>query len=237
MDPRYAAAYPELYRRHWWWRVREEILLRKIGEILAGRPEARILDVGCGAGLLFDALEPFGRVEGIETDRAAVERAGKWRSRITCGELDASYTAGPFDLILMLDVLEHLHDPQPLVERAGQLLTPNGRLLVTVPAFRWLWTSHDVLNHHARRYTAAGLRRAIEGAGLVVEDSRYLFQSLVAAKLFARLREAVTSPPPRVPAIPPPGINRAVQSWFRAEHALAGRLPFGGSLMATAKRA
>ena len=75
MDAQYAAAYPELYQRHWWWRVREEILLRNIRTILAGTPEARILDVGCGAGLFFDELEQFGHVEGVESDRAVVEQS------------------------------------------------------------------------------------------------------------------------------------------------------------------
>src|SRR5262245_50528059 len=68
MDPQYAAAYPNLYRHHWWWRVREQILLEKIRRILGRVRNPRILDVGCGAGLFFDALQPFGHVEGIEAD-------------------------------------------------------------------------------------------------------------------------------------------------------------------------
>jgi 2-polyprenyl-3-methyl-5-hydroxy-6-metoxy-1,4-benzoquinol methylase len=92
MDSVYAEVYPELYRRHWWWRVREDILLRRIAALFegSGRP-ARILDVGCGAGLFFDALQRFGHVEGIESDSRAVERAGRWRESIHVGELDASY--------------------------------------------------------------------------------------------------------------------------------------------------
>jgi SAM-dependent methyltransferase len=236
MDARYAAAYPALYRHHWWWRVREDILIQRIGALRQGRSEARILDVGCGAGLFFDALERFGHVEGIESDRAAIEQAGRWASRIRAGELDASYRPdAPFDLILMLDVLEHVRDPESLLRRAAALLTPPGRVLITVPAFGWLWTAHDDLNHHVRRYTARGMRALVARAGLVVEDSRYAFQSLVVPKLLVRLKEAVTSAAPRVPSIPPRAINEAARSWFRLEHAIAGRLPFGSSLVAVAR--
>jgi 2-polyprenyl-3-methyl-5-hydroxy-6-metoxy-1,4-benzoquinol methylase len=235
MDAQYAAAYPELYRRHWWWRVREEILLQKIRRMLAHVSRPRILDVGCGAALFFDVLEPFGHVEGIESDRSAVERSGRWRSRIIVGELDDSYEPdAPFDLILMLDVLEHVPDPGRLLQRAGEILTPGGCILVTAPAFNCLWTTHDDMNHHVTRYTARGMRRTIRRAGLAPVETRYMFQSLVVPKLLVRLREALTAGPPRVPGIPPPAVNDAVRSWFRAEYLLAGWLPFGGSLLAVA---
>jgi 2-polyprenyl-3-methyl-5-hydroxy-6-metoxy-1,4-benzoquinol methylase len=237
MNAQYAAAYPELYRNHWWWRAREEILLRKIRRVLSGASPARILDVGCGAALFFDALEQSGHVEGIESDRTAVEGSGKWRSRIVVGELDDSYRPeAPFDLILLLDILEHVHDPDRLLRRAAEILTPSGRILITAPAFQWLWTAHDDLNHHVRRYTAHEMRSAIRRAGLVAVETGYMFQSLVVPKLLVRAREALTSRAPRVPGIPPPLLNSAVQAWFRAEYSLAGWLPFGGSLLAIAAR-
>jgi SAM-dependent methyltransferase len=235
MDAQYAAAYPDLYRRHWWWRVREDILLRKIGELFKDGRAARILDVGCGAALFFDALDRFGSVEGLESDRTVVERSGKWKSRVTIGELDDSYTpSAPYDLILMLDVIEHIRDPSPLLRRASQILAPTGRLLVTVPAFSWLWTSHDDMNHHVTRYTARQLQAAIDGAGLVTLEIGYLFQSLVVPKLLVRAKESLVSRTPRIPRILPPVLNRAARAWFRAEHRVAGRLPFGGSLLAVA---
>ena len=216
MDEQYAAAYPELYRNHWWWRVREEILLQKIRGMLAGAVGARILDVGCGAALFFDALQEFGHVEGIESDRAAVERSGKWQRQIVVGELDDSYRAeAPFDLILMLDLVEHVHDPDRLLRRAAQILTPRGRILVTTPAFNWLWTAHDDLNHHVMRYSATKMRQTAERVGLVTIETRYMFQSLVVPKLLTRIGEALTSSSARIPKIPSPTLNRAVQVWFR----------------------
>jgi SAM-dependent methyltransferase len=235
MDPDYAAAYPELYRNHWWWRAREEMLLKKIRRLLSGANHPRILDVGCGAALFFEALEQSGHVEGIESDRAAVERSGRWRSRIVVGELDDSYLPeAPFDLILMLDVLEHVHHPERLLRRASEILKPSGRVLITVPAFNWLWTAHDRINHHLKRYTAGEMRSAIGRASLVTVETGYLFQSLVVPKLLERAREALMSRAPRVPGIPPPMLNRLARAWFRAEHSLAGWLPFGGSLIVIA---
>ena len=235
MDPRYARAYPQLYARHWWWRVREQILVRKVETLLSGSRDARILDVGCGAGLLFDALEAFGHVEGVEADAAAVSRSGRWRERISVGNLDDEFApAGPYDLILMLDVLEHIAGPGHVLRRAGHLLRPNGRILITVPAFSWLWTSHDEINHHVTRYSAAELRALVAASGLVTLESQYLFQSLVAAKLFVRALEAISSAAPRVPGIPPAPLNAMIQTWFCGEHALLGWLPFGTSTLAIA---
>src|SRR5689334_1507896 len=115
MQSDYVAAYGDLYRRHWWWRVREEILLTQVRQILEHKHDARMLDVGCGAGLFFDALEEFGHIEGIESDRIAVEQSGRWRGRIHLGSIETFSSSGAFDLILMLDVLEHVEQPASLL--------------------------------------------------------------------------------------------------------------------------
>lgn len=238
MEADYSAAYARLYREHWWWRVRETILVEKLRELLKGMPTARILDVGCGEGVFFDALEEFGCPEGLESDRAAVERSGRWRSRIVVGELDVTFVPGhPFDLILMLDVLEHVQHPEPVLRRAVDLLTPAGRVLATVPAFDCLWTSHDDINHHVKRYTSKEIRALMNRAGLRVDETHYLFQSLVVPKLLVRAKEALAPARGGIPRIPSPAINRALQAWFRSEHAVAGWLPFGSSVMAVAQRA
>ena len=224
-----------LYRKHWWWRVREEIVLARIAALLERVPQARILDVGCGAGLFFDALEQFGEVEGIESDSGAIRYSGKWRDRIHHGYLDAAFTPrAPYDLILMLDVLEHLDDPVLLLRRAATLLGEGGRILITVPAYNWLWTKHDDLNHHVQRFTASGMNRTIEMAGLTTMATSYLFPSLVLPKALVRAVEAVRGGAPAVPQIPPPAVNRAAQIVLRAEHAFAWWLPFGTSVLAIA---
>ena len=160
-------------------------------ELLGERePHARILDIGCGAGLFFDALEQFGHVEGIESDPIAVEQSGRWRSRIHAGELETFAADRKFDLILALDVVEHVRSPETLLRHAARFLAPDGRMLITTPAFDWLWTSHDRLNHHVKRYTAAEMRTLVRKAGLEPIQSRYLFQSLVVPKLLVRVKRS-----------------------------------------------
>ncbi len=239
MDSAYAAIYPELYRRHWWWRVREDILLRRLAPLLGDIDHpVRILDVGCGAGLFFDALDRFGRVEGIESDPIALAHAGRWRDRIHLGELNERFKpVEPYDVILMLDVLEHLDYPERLLRDAKALLRRGGRVVVTVPAFNWLWTSHDDLNHHVCRYTGAQMRKTVGAAGLRVTQSTYLFQSLVIPKLLLRLQEALLSAAASPPSIPGRTMNAALIAWYRAEYAVARSLPFGTSLMVVAEPA
>jgi SAM-dependent methyltransferase len=235
MRAEYSAAYPALYRSHWWWRVREKVLLRTIGRMTTGMSDVRILDVGCGAGLFFDELERFGYVEGVEADRGSVERSGRWRDRIRIGHLAEDGPA--FDVILLLDVLEHVAAPEQLLHVVSKRLSSRGAVLVTVPAFMSLWTSHDVLNEHLRRYTRRSLLAQIEAAGLEPRTSRYLFQSVVVPKFAARVTESVVSAEPRVPRIPHPMLNGVLQAWYRAEDRLLGWLPFGGSVLAIATRA
>ena len=204
MDAAYAAAYADLYRRHWWWRVRERILLDRIRELLGDRAtHAKMLDIGCGAGLFFDALEQFGHVEGIESDPIAVEQSGRWQSRIHLGELETFAPDRTFDLILALDVVEHVRNPATMLRRAARLLARDGRMLITTPAFDWLWTSHDRLNHHVKRYTAAEMCALVRKAGLEPVQTRYLFQSLVVPKLVVRAKEAMRPADASVPRVPP----------------------------------
>jgi 2-polyprenyl-3-methyl-5-hydroxy-6-metoxy-1,4-benzoquinol methylase len=237
MQADYIAAYGELYRRHWWWRVREEILLKEVRQILGSKSDARILDIGCGAGLFFDALQQFGHVEGIESDRVAVEQSGRWKKRIHLGNIETFRSSGVFDLVLMLDVLEHVTQPAAMLRAAARLLAPEGQLLVTVPAFDALWTLHDELNGHIKRYAASEMKRLMKEADLEVTGTRYLFQSLTVPKLLTRAKEAFVPSAARVPGVPPRAVNEALQTWFRCENAIAGRLPFGSSVMAVARRA
>ena len=203
-----------------------------IARLVSSMPSPRLLDVGCGAGLFFDRLAQYGHVEGVEADRSAVEQSGRWRDRIHLGHLSPDGAA--FDVILLLDVLEHVDDARALLRTAASRLSPRGRMLITVPAFQCLWSSHDVLNHHVRRYSRSGLTADLEASGLNVVDARYLFQSLVAPKLGVAMLETLMPTAPRVPRIPSPLVNDILQSWVRFEHAVLGWLPFGASVLAVA---
>ena len=137
MEKVYAQKYRELYENHWWWRSREVEVLRQLESRLGNlsRP-ASILDVGCGDGLFFDALQKYGHVTGVESDPETLSEDGKWLDRIHVQMFDASFNPGEkYDAILMLDILEHMDDPAAAVKHAKSLLKEDGFLLATVPAF------------------------------------------------------------------------------------------------------
>jgi SAM-dependent methyltransferase len=234
MDPEYVARYATLYRDHWWWRAREALVLDVIERILAGRQGGRILDVGCGDGLFFDELQRFGQVEGIEPDEGAVSADGPWGDRIARGRLDESFAPEHrYSLILFLDVLEHVSDPVAVLRRALELLEPDGSIVVTVPAHNALWTSHDVLNHHYRRYTKASFGALAESAGARPAESAYFFHWLAPVKLGVRLKESLVGAQAESPGIPPRWVNSLLRGVSTVEQRTLTRLPipFGTSLL------
>jgi len=239
MDPGYAARYRDLYERHWWWRAREAVVLRELGRLRPHGGWRRALDVGCGDGLLFERLGGYAAsVEGVEPDGALVtsdERAG---GRIHVRPFDASFRPGHrYDLMLFLDVLEHMDDASAAVAHAASLLEPDGVVLVTVPAFRSLWTTHDDLNRHVTRY-ARGELVALLSPHLMVERARYFFRWVHPAKVVQRALEAVRRPEPTSPEVPSPPLNATLYLMSRVEEALLGwsTMPLGSSLLAVARR-
>ena len=109
-------------------------------------------------------------------------------------------------------------------------------MLITVPAFQWLWTGHDVINSHVRRYSAGECADTLAAGGLEVERISYLFQSLIVPKLAVRVIESVVGVSSDTPRVPPEWLNRLLGDWYSIEYTLAGSLPFGGSVMAIARR-
>jgi len=236
----YGERYRELYERHWWWRAREAAILEVLHAQQPPQGWRRILDVGCGDGLFFEKLARFGEVEGIEPVQDLVSEKGVYRSRIHIGSFDEGFQPGrKFSLILMLDVLEHLANPEAALRHALRLLEPQGRLVVTVPAFRLLWTNHDLLNQHFTRYTASSFRRLAHQAGLEIEIERYFFQWLFPMKLATRLAEWIFQLEPKPPEIPARWVNSLFYALSRFEYKTLSPLPmpFGSSMIVVGKRA
>jgi len=179
-------------------------------------------------------------VEGVEPDASLVSPTGPHRSRIHVGPFDATFTpAKRYGLMLMLDVVEHMPDPDAALAHAYSLLEPGGTLLVTVPAFMLLWTRHDVLNAHYTRYTRATFARIARRAGFVVASRRYFYHWLYPAKIATRALEALRpSAEPKPPALPARWVNQALYVVSRAEQWLtrALPLPFGSSLLVIARK-
>lgn len=238
MDPAYAERYRDLATRHWWWRARNDSVREVATRLLGARHDAAILDIGCGDGVLFPFFSQFGHIEGIEPDSGVVSEDSPWRARIQIRPFDEGFTPGRrYDLIVMLDVLEHLEDPRRALRQVHDLLKDDGRLLLTVPAFQLLWTHHDELNRHFRRYTKSDLVTVVHGSGLQVLESWYAFQWLFFAKLVERARERVLGPSPPE-EVPGERLNDALYRMCAAEQRVTGRhMPFGSSLLAVIARA
>jgi hypothetical protein len=138
----------------------------------------------------------------------------------------------------MLDVLEHLEDPVKALRHAVSLLGPGGAVLVTVPAFNLLWTNHDVVNGHFRRYTRSGFHDLVRQAGMKMEAERYFFHWLFPVKLGTRVTERILGLRPRPPGIPRAWFNTSLYWLCRLEQRTWGGLPlpFGSSLMVLGRR-
>jgi SAM-dependent methyltransferase len=235
LDESYGQVYRQLYERHWWWRSREAAILDVLKKIAPANGFGNILDVGCGDGLFFDELTAFGRVEGVEFSAALLSPDGPHRRQIHTAPFDERFQPGKlYGLITMLDVLEHLPDPVAALRHALSLLTTDGKLLITVPAFNLIWTTHDDLNHHRTRYTKRSFRREANQAGMRLDLMRYWYQWPFPVKLAARGWQAVMHPEPKSPKIPPPFLNRAMFRLSRIEQKLFTEFPapFGSSLLA-----
>ena len=244
MQADYARQYRALWERHWWWRSREAYVLSWIRRLKRKEPAHwRILDVGCGDGLFFESLSRFGEVEGIEPDATLVNDP-RWRDRIQVSRIDqasATLRAGEYDLALMLDVLEHIDDDRAALRALYRSLRPGGRLLLTVPALNFLWSRHDEVNSHFRRYDPRALRSLLVESGFQVESLRFFFGWTVLPLLVRRW----LSPAGRrvrsdqAVGIPPAILNRFLTLASTCEHAL-GRfipMPLGSSLLAVVRKA
>jgi SAM-dependent methyltransferase len=198
-----------------------------------------VLDIGCGGGVFFNALEEFGHVEGVEPDTGLISDDPGIRSRIYAGPFDDAYRPGhTFGLILMLDVLEHLDDPVGALRHVLALLEPGGVILLTVPAFRILWTSHDVLNEHRTRYTKTTLGRVATASGLRFDHMEYFFHWTAAGKLAQHVLEKALRGTPKPAGVPPGAVNTLLYRLSRLEYRASHQLPvpFGSSLLAYGHR-
>ena len=222
---------------HWWYVARREILRDLIAREVRLPPDARILEIGCGTGHNFDMLKAFGRLDAVEVDSAArglaSRRLGHAVGDAPLPEL-TGIPDGTYHLIALLDVLEHVDADRESLRSIATKLAPGGRILVTVPAYQWMWSAHDLAHHHKRRYSKRGLRAAIEGAGLRVERIGYFNSLLFPLAAAVRLAGKLTGKTESDDKLPPAPLNTLFRAIFGAERHLVGRLPFpaGVSLFA-----
>jgi SAM-dependent methyltransferase len=222
---------------HWWFCGR-----RAIGEaVIRGLDlpkDAKILEIGAGTGGNMAMLEKFGEVEAVEMSDLARQIAWEKTGRhFLYGYLPDNIPVSPgtFDLVCLFDVLEHVAEDEASLVSMRRLLKPNGKIVLTVPAHQWLWSTHDVGLHHMRRYSRELLKERIERAGYRIDKLTYtnaaLFPLAALARLADRLRGSAAA---SGQAMPPAPINAAMKAMFSAESLIvpSASLPFGVSLLA-----
>jgi SAM-dependent methyltransferase len=238
MDPAYAAVHAEEDRAHWWFLGRRAVILAEMARRLPASG-VRLAELGCGSGGMLEALGRFGTAVGVEMDPALRARARERGLDVRAGALPEAIPLEPgrWDAVCLFDVLEHVDDEAGALAACRRLLAPGGRLFVTVPAYAWLWSRHDELLGHRRRYTARALRRAAEGGGYTVERLTY-FNTLLAPPIMAvRLARAALRRPGHDLDRPAPLVNRALAACFSAEARLLRWVspPFGISILLAAR--
>ncbi len=230
---------------HWWFVGRRRILLTILNRYLGtSNGHRRILDVGCGTGTMLTHLARFGNAQGVDMDLEAVgychDRGLQQVSQSGADSLP--FEKDTFDLVTALDVVEHIDDDLGALREMRRVLKPGGLLLLTVPAYRFLWGRQDDINLHRRRYVARDLGKRLQSAGFEVVRLSYMNSILFPAIAAIRLVRHVLPEPPKLEsdfAFPAPQpLNVVLSAIFGSERYALIRfnIPFGVSIMALARR-
>jgi SAM-dependent methyltransferase len=242
ITPVSSAGSPSIDAPTYWWYVARADLLQTVMEPHLGEL-SRLLDVGSADGPSVGWLRGHGHRVALDLDPRGLEPGD------VCGSVTTlPFAAETFDVVCAFDVVEHCADEAMALGEIARVLVPGGRLLMSVPAYEWAWTHHDVLNHHQRRYTRPRARAAVEGAGLEVLRATYAFTGtfplFAADRLRSRLRER-RLPDPGLhedEVAPLPEVGQSVERVLLRASALdrwllrRRDLPFGSSVLVAARK-
>ena len=178
----------EIEEHHWWFRGRRRMiwaLLKRAG--ITSSP--RILDAGCGTGRNIIEFRSLGEPEGVDFSPEAVEFCHlRGLTQVVEAPVEKlPYENERFDLILATDVIEHLDDDHRALTELRRVAAPGSHLLITVPAYQWLWSSFDDSLHHRRRYTVSRLARQARAAGWEPQVETYFYSTMLPIVAIVRL--------------------------------------------------
>ena len=225
---------------HWWYKARREIIFDWVQRILRVNTNARVMDIGCGTGFNVAYLNKLGykNITGFDFSADAL---GYCRARnltnLICGNAyHLPLSLASFDVILTLDILEHMQDDEQTLREIFRVLKPGGMLVIFVPAYQFLWSFQDEISHHVRRYTANELSTKVQHAGFDIQKITYantfMFPAIWAGRLvlknFRRFFKITSES-----QMNPIWMNDFLYAIFRSELILLRHInfPFGVSIL------
>ena len=242
MDPALYDQHARLEDTHWWFLGRRRLVLAELARF-AGANVGRILDIGCGTGGMLPHYAAFGTACGLdpsEEAQAACQKRGVPFVRGSGTQLP--FADGSIDVITALDVVEHVPDDRGLLRELRRVLRPGGLLLLTVPAYQFLWSQHDVFNHHQRRYRRSRLEALVRSSGYEIAKLSYynttLFPAAMLRKATMRVNKNSAAPAAsHLDEVRAP-LNTLLRWVMTAEQPLIERfdMPFGASIICAARR-
>ncbi len=245
MEQTYAQHYALLEGEHWWFRARR-VILRDLLAQLKWPDRPRILEIGVGPGYnLLEVYPPDACLEGVEPDqglaRLAAKRGPAAIFQAPVDQLPLEIQDGSYDGITMFDVLEHIQDDTDALQIVHRKLRSGGRLVISAPAYNWLWGQQDIVNQHCRRYTLRTLREKLKAANFMIERATYFNTFLFPPIAVVRLAAHFTRRQPASEgdfAYVPGSSNAALFSLFASERVFLRFLdfPFGVSVFAAARK-
>jgi SAM-dependent methyltransferase len=240
--------YERMYRledSYWWFVGRHNLVLTFLQKLYPNRSDLTILDIGCGTGAMSQKLARYGKVVSADFSPLALQFSRRRKLNRLCisDAMRLPFRDDSFDLIVALDILEHLPDDQAALCEFQRVLKPGGRVVASVPAYQSLWSAHDVALMHFRRYTAGLFRLRFETARFGIEKLSYamtlLFPVVWAVRHLSNLLRRKDAEP-KASLIPVPGFaNRILVGLLGAENGVIrlANLPFGVTVFCVARKA
>ncbi|MBI3442699.1 MAG: class I SAM-dependent methyltransferase [Candidatus Sungbacteria bacterium] len=228
---------------HWWFVARRNILQSLIGRYIPMKVQTA-LDIGSGPGINIPLIRTYAKkITCLEASDTAVAMAQRKFPDLTIvsGSFPQTVPGGNFDLITMFDVLEHIEEHAEALQTVRSLLKTGGYLMLTVPAFMFLWSAHDDHVHHKRRYTRRQICSLLADAGFRIERATYfntlLFPAIAGVRLFQRTLKIRTTKTD-FDMEPPRWLNSVLTRIFGSERFMLhyGNLPVGVSIFCVAKK-
>lgn len=240
MKENYELKYHRLEKEYWWCKSRRDILFRIIKNF---DKNSKILDAGCASGILISFLKEKGitNVYGIDNSKEAIKMCKKTLKNVFL--MDASKTRfkkESFDIIIASDILEHIENEEKTLSEWHRILKPDGTLILFVPAFNFLWSVHDKINNHQRRYNMMQLRESLDKNRFLIKRSSYWNFTLFIPTAIMKLFKKILNSEEKDDFIEiNPAINNFLFKLMKFENEILEKginFPFGISLFAIAKK-